>query len=170
MIKEINVFEYSDQLLTQLVKGAFLTVKSKEKTNTMTIAWGSLGFLWNKPVFTAMVRLSRYTYSLFEESGAEDFTVSFPIQTSLCNELGICGAVSGRDVDKFAEAGIHPEKSMEVNSPVIGECNLFLECKIVFKQRMEEQLLSPEIRNKAYNQGDYHVMYYGEIIKAYRKE
>lgn len=64
MYKEIKFTEMSKEILEQLQKGAFLTVKSDDKVNTMTIAWGALGFMWYKPVFTAMVRYSRYTYEL----------------------------------------------------------------------------------------------------------
>ena len=34
-----NFSEYSQQALEQLKKGAFLTVKSGDETNTMTIGW-----------------------------------------------------------------------------------------------------------------------------------
>jgi hypothetical protein len=54
--KKINFAELSKEFLDQLQKGAFLTVKSGTQVNMMTIAWGSLGFMWNKPMFTAMVR------------------------------------------------------------------------------------------------------------------
>lgn len=38
-MKEVNFQDLSKDFLTQLVKGAFLTVKSDETVNTMTIGW-----------------------------------------------------------------------------------------------------------------------------------
>lgn len=168
MYKEIKFADSSKELLEQLSKGAFLTVKSGNDINTMTIAWGSLGFMWNKPVFTAMVRYSRYTYNLIEKS--EDFTVSFPLKGQLKKELGLCGTKSGRDVDKIKECGLTLRDGETVSTPVIDECDLHIECKIVFKQPMDESFVTEEVRNRAYPQGDYHVLYYGEIKKIYIKE
>lgn len=167
MYREINFTELSKELLGQLQKGAFLTVKAGDKVNTMTIGWGSLGFMWQKPVFTAMVRYSRYTYDLIEK--AEDFTVSFPLKGQLKEELGICGTKSGRDMDKFKQCNLTLKEGEVVNSPVIDECDLHIECKIVYKQAMDENAISDEIKDKAYGNGNYHVMYYGEIVKAYVK-
>ncbi len=167
MYKEINFTENSKELLDQLQKGAFLTVKSGDQVNTMTIAWGSLGFMWHKPVFTAMVRYSRYTYDLIEK--AEDFTVSFPLNGQLKKELGICGTKSGKDMDKFKECNLTLKEGEAVKSPVIDECDLHIECKIVYKQPMDENAICQEIKDKAYENGNYHVLYYGEIVKAYVK-
>jgi flavin reductase (DIM6/NTAB) family NADH-FMN oxidoreductase RutF len=133
----------------------------------MTIAWGSLGFMWYKPVFTAMVRYSRYTYDLIEK--AAYFTVSFPLNGQLKKELGICGTKSGKDMDKFGECNLTLKEGEAVKSPVIDECDLHIECKIVYKQPMDENAICQEIKDKAYENGNYHVLYYGEIVKAYIK-
>ncbi|MFH1081419.1 MAG: flavin reductase family protein, partial [Pseudomonadota bacterium] len=42
--------------------------------NVMTIGWGSLGITWKRPVFTVLVRHSRFTYHMLEESG--EFSVN----------------------------------------------------------------------------------------------
>ena len=36
--------------------GAFFTVGDMEKKNSMTISWGTIGFMWRKPIFMAMIR------------------------------------------------------------------------------------------------------------------
>lgn len=168
MYKEIEFSSLSKELLDQLQKGAFLTVKSGDKVNTMTIAWGALGFMWYKPVFTVMVRKSRYTHELIEE--AEDFTVSLPLKGQLKEALGLCGSKSGRDIDKIKECGLTLAEGKYVKSPVIDDCDLQIECRIVFKQSMDEKLLSDDINKKAYANGDYHDLYYGVIEGIYVKE
>ena len=66
-MKEIQVFDYADKIIKILSNGAFLNTCAEGKSNSMTIAWGSLGFMWGKPVFTVMVRQSRHTYQLIEK-------------------------------------------------------------------------------------------------------
>ena len=39
---------------------AVLTAGEKEKFNAMTISWGGLGTIWNKPVVTVYVKPIRY--------------------------------------------------------------------------------------------------------------
>lgn len=168
MFKSIQYNEMSKEMLEQLQRGAFLTVKTEDKLNTMTIGWGSLGFIWNKPVLMVMVRYSRYTYDLME--GAQDFTVSLPLRGQLKEALSFCGTKSGRDFDKIKECNLKLKPGNKVNTPIIEDCDLHIECKIVFKQPMDEKLLAQEVKDRAYPKGDYHVMYYGEILDVYVRE
>ncbi len=55
-IRKVNYNEYSKEALEQLKKGAFLTVKNDNRVNTMTIGWGNIGIIWNKPIFMVLVR------------------------------------------------------------------------------------------------------------------
>lgn len=148
-------------------QGAFLTVKSGEIVNTMTISWGSIGFMWQKPVFIAMVRKSRYTYQLIEES--KNFSISIPYGTGMKNALLICGTKSGRDVDKCSEAGISFIPSTVIQTPVVAGCNLYYECKTVYTQPMGPERLVPDIQNTMYGNDDYHTLYFGEIVACYQR-
>lgn len=168
MYREISFSDYSKELLEQLVKGAYLTVKKGDRVNTMTIGWGSLGYMWYKPTFTAMVRYSRYTYELIDST--ESFTISLPLKGQLKQELMACGTKSGRDVDKIKACSLTLKKGESVDSPVIDECDLHIECRIIYKHGLDEKLLPQDIKDKAYPKGDYHVLYYGEILKMYIKE
>lgn len=84
--------------------GAFLTTKAGDITNTMTISWGNIGFQWNRPVFTVLVRKSRYTHDLIEK--ANEFTVSIPLSDKMKSQLALCGSKSGRDINKLDEANL----------------------------------------------------------------
>lgn len=168
MITEINYNEMTKQMLEQLPKGAFLTVKDRDKPNTMVIGWGNIGFIWQKPIFQVLVRYSRYTYQLLENS--REFTISIPIKKDLKKAIAFCGSKSGRDFDKFKECNLTALPGKVVNTPIIGECDLHYECRIVYQQVMEPALLSKDIREHMYPKGDYHVMYFGEIVACYIKE
>ncbi len=166
MLKDGLLSEFSKEILEQLPKGILLTVQSGDRLNVMTIGWGSMGIIWGKPVFTLLVRGSRYSYELLEKS--QEFTINVPVKKDLKHELMLCGTKSGRDIDKFRECGLTPEKSRELTTPVIKECSLYLECKVVYKQAMDENLIDQKVKKSYYPQGDFHVMYYGEIIAAYK--
>jgi len=147
-------------------KGAFLTVKTGELVNTMTIAWGNIGYEWNIPVFSVLVRRSRYTFELIEK--AKDFTVSIPLSENLKDELMFCGTKSGRDYDKFKECDLKLKKSNQVESPIIEECELHYECEIVGKAPLIPNLLNDYLRDTVYRGNDYHTIYYGKILDTYK--
>lgn len=166
-MREVPYTEYATKAIEILSKGAFLTTAHGGKTNTMTIAWGNIGFMWGKPVFTVMVRPSRYTYQLIEQSG--EFTVSIPLQ-DMQQALALCGTKSGRDLDKIAAAGLTLLPGQKVATPVIAGCGLHYECKIVYKHPLDPAALDPAYKAKCYASGDFHTLYFGEIVACYREE
>jgi flavin reductase (DIM6/NTAB) family NADH-FMN oxidoreductase RutF len=149
-------------------RGAFLTVKDSDKVNTMTISWGNIGYEWGMPIFTVMVRKSRYTHSLIDNSS--EFTVSIPLKNDFKDALALCGSKSGRNIDKFKEANISLKSGRKVDTPVIDGCKLHYECKIVYKHEMNPDLLRNDIKNSSYINEDYHTVYYGEIVDCYLEE
>jgi flavin reductase (DIM6/NTAB) family NADH-FMN oxidoreductase RutF len=168
MFKSIKYTEMSKEMLEQLQKGAFLTVKEGDRLNTMTIGWGSIGYMWNRPILMVMVRYSRHTFDLIDK--AKDFTLSLPLNGQLKDTIAFCGTKSGRDRDKIKECNLKLRPGNKVNTPILEDCDLHLECKIVYKQPMDEQQLAKEIKDRSYSKGDYHVIYYGEIVDVYVRE
>ncbi|MBZ4645705.1 MAG: hypothetical protein PWP27_466 [Clostridiales bacterium] len=166
MFKDVPYDQYMTEVTQKLSSGGvFLTVKG-EKLNTMTIGWGLIGHMWGKPIFIVPVRKSRFTYGLIEKSS--EFTVSIPFD-GLKKELALCGSRSGRDMDKFKEFGLTPVDGKVINTPVIEQCNLHYECKIVYKQEMQPDYLDLEYDEKWYGNKDYHTLYFGEIVACYVK-
>lgn len=148
-------------------KGAFLTTKVDGEVNTMTISWGSIGFVWGKPMFTALVRKSRHSYNLIEKAG--EFTVSIPLDDSMKKELALCGTKSGRDMDKIKEANLELGEGKKVSTPVIKGAEVHFECKVVYKQPMSPNLLDENIDKSSYGSKDYHTIYFGEIVDCYEE-
>ncbi|HHY05139.1 MAG TPA: flavin reductase family protein [Thermoanaerobacterales bacterium] len=168
LLKEVNIADVAPQILKQIEKGVFLTVKQGDNTNTMTIGWGMLGRIWNRQIFMVLVRYSRYTYELIEK--ADSFTVSIPKYNTLEDALNICGTKSGRDIDKFKECNLTCEPGKTVASPIIAECDIHVECKIIYKQPLDPEKIPEEIKKVHYKTQDYHVLYYGEIQKTFVRE
>ena len=66
-------------------------------------------------------------------------------------------------------AGLTKLRANKVNAPLLGECDLHFECKIVGKQKLTKEVLLPDIDTAWYSDGDYHTLYYGEIVGTYTK-
>ena len=155
-MKTVLYSELHPELFAKMTtRGAFFTVKGKDgRINTMTIGWGSVGYCWNRPIFTGYIRLSRYTEELLEENPV--FTVSVPLDDALDPALAFCGTKSGREVDKFAACGLTAVPGRKVDCPVVGEAGLHYECRIVAKTLLDGQAMTPAVTDRFYGDGDYH--------------
>lgn len=175
MKKEIDVFDYADEILKAVKTGVLLTTKSGEKVNAMTISWGTLGIEWATPIFTVFVRENRFTRRLLEEN--PEFTVNIPRGVFDKRILGFCGTKSGRETDKIKELGLTLEAPKLVSVPGIRELPLTLECKVVYKQTQDPGAITAANKRKFYPQDvdslfygsnkDFHTAYYGEIVGAH---
>lgn len=145
--------------------GLFLNTKAGDTVNTMVIGWGGITIFWGKPIFIAPVRQSRYTHELLEKSS--EFSVSVPLKPdeNMKKTLAFCGSKSGRDMDKFRKCNITPVGGRSIDVPIIGECPLHYECKIIYKTDIVPNTLDKTIDDKWYP--DYHTLYFGEILNCY---
>ena len=162
-MKPCDPLKLSAPILSQLKEGAFLTVKAGDTLNTMTIGWGLIGYLWQKPVFMVPVRDSRHTFTLLEK--AADFTVSVP-SGDMKDALGFCGSRSGRDLDKLAACRLTPRPGQRTTSPILDIPGLHLECRILYGTPLDRTRLDPALL-PLYPQSDFHTLYFGEITACY---
>ncbi len=167
-MEKVKYNKFIQELMEILPGGVFLTVSTGKQLNTMTIGWGNIGYIWGKPIFMVAVRDSRYTYSLIEKT--DEFTVSIPFNGTMKDELKYCGSKSGRNFDKFKECNLTTISGQKVDTPVIEGCKLHYECKIKFKQKMDENNLGTDFIGKWYPEKDYHTLYFGEIVSCYIDE
>lgn len=132
--------------------------------NCMTIGWGAIGTMWNRPFVLVAVRPTRHTYLFMEKY--PDFTVTaFPKE--FAKELTYLGRHSGRDGDKLAKTALTAIASRKVASPTFVQAELSIECKKIFYHEfLPENFQDPTIQ-KHYPIKDYHRVYYGEIVSAY---
>ncbi len=171
MRKQIDAFDYAGHICKAMQKGILLTTKAGDKVNTMTIGWGKIGIEWNRPVFIAYVRETRFTKQMLEENG--EFTVNIPYGELDPKILGYCGTKSGRDTDKIRDMGLDLVDSEEISVPGIRQLPLTLECKVIYKQKQDLSSMPQPVIDRFYpvidQNGfqDYHIAYYGEIVNAY---
>ncbi|NMC08112.1 MAG: flavin reductase family protein, partial [Candidatus Lokiarchaeota archaeon] len=101
--------------------------KDGKKSNIITLAW--VGILSSDPPMVGIcIRPSRFSYNLIVETG--DFVVNIPAE-SQARAVDYCGMTTGKAKDKFKECGLTAGKSSKVASPLIQECPVNLECKLV---------------------------------------
>ena len=171
MKQQIDAFDYAGHICKAMKTGILLTTKAGETVNTMTIGWGKIGIEWNKPVFIAYVRETRYTKQLLEEGG--EFTVNIPYGAFDNKILGYCGTKSGRDTDKIRDLGLTLVESAVISVPGIRQLPLTLECRVIYKQQQDLDKMPQAVIDRFYpvideaGFRDYHIAYYGEIVNAY---
>ncbi len=175
MKRKIEVLDYANEILKAVKSGVLLTTKSDDKVNSMTISWGTLGIEWNKIIFTVFVRENRFTKKLLDKN--PEFTINIPMSDVSKDILGFCGTKSGYDMDKIKELNLTLESPDKISVPAIKELPLTLECKVIYKQKQDENEITEEHKTRFYPQDvdssfhgsnkDLHTAYYGEIISAY---
>ena len=119
------------------------------KPNAMTAAWIS-NICAEPPAVVVGIRDSRYTYELIEKCGC--FGVNIP-SVKIAKETDYFGMYSGRDVDKFKETGLTVFEGKEIKVPLIEECPVNVECKVIKKVKIGT-----------------HYAFFGEVLKVYYDE
>ena len=162
--REVPYTYQLDQTLHLLAHGGLLlgATGQDDRSNAMIIGWGTVGVIWGVPVWVVLVRPSRHTYSLIEETGVFSVNVPAPEMKEL---VKICGTRSGRDMDKLA--GVKTSMGKQVACVTLDACPVVYECKVVHHNDILPQNLLPEIDARAYAQGDYHRLYYGQIMGTF---
>lgn len=167
-ILEQDYYQSLTEAVNSLKVGAFMTVKAKNQVNTMTIAWGMFGYIWGKPIMQVLVRDSRFTKEFIDQE--PEFTVSFPLVGDMKESLKVCGSKSGRTVDKIKVLNLELNDGVATNVPTISGCDLYVECKVVAKQRMTKLEMMDESVIDCYKDNDFHTMYYGEVLSVYKRQ
>ncbi len=143
---------------------ALLCAGPAEDHNAMTISWGGMGTLWNKPVVTVYVKPCRYTYGFMERS--EYFTVSF-YPEEYRSALGVMGSRSGRDIDKDQSAGLTPKAVGD--AATYEEAEITLLCRKIYHQDMLTENMPAAAVREYYSTDAPHRMYIGEVIQILKK-
>ena len=174
MKEKIDVKQYAERITEALPQGILLNTNG-DKFNSMVIGWGAIGTVWGVPAFTVYVREGRYTKAQLDKTG--EFTISIPLERPDPAINRVCGSMSGRDVDKAAEAKLTLEQPGTIQTPGIREYPITLECRVLYAQKQDLSKIPQDIRERMYPQDidgtapmanrDAHTMYIGQIVDAY---
>ena len=166
---EVPYDRYVREMLRVLNESGILLVSldQKGRANAMAIGWAQIGIIWGRQILNVMVRPSRYTHGCIEAT--RDFTVCVPYEEQR-EAVNFCGSTSGRDHDKFKECGLTATPGQTVKSPYIEECGLCYECRVVNSNDFLPDDLAPDVCSACYLGGDYHRVYFGEILRVVADE
>lgn len=108
--------------------GLITSVDAADRPNIIT-----LGEVFNlsisKPVIVGIaITPARYSHELISASG--EFVVNLPPAELVERVIG-CGRCSGREVDKFEHFGLTPLPATHVAPPLIAECPINIECRVL---------------------------------------
>jgi len=85
-------------------------------------------YSYSPPSVMVGIKPEKYTYKLLSNLG--EFAINIPTTEQL-EEVKICGTFSGRNEDKYKKANLTAIESNKINSYIIEECPVNLECKVV---------------------------------------
>jgi flavin reductase (DIM6/NTAB) family NADH-FMN oxidoreductase RutF len=106
---------------------ALVSCGDSNKANIITIAW--CGVVCSKPpMISISVRPSRHSHKIITQN--KDFAVNIPREDQL-EKVDRCGIVSGSSIDKFKACNFTMAPSSKIRSPIIKECPVNIECKVV---------------------------------------
>lgn len=147
---------------------ALVVGKNDKEHNSMTIAWGTIGQLWNKPVVIVYVSEDRYTKHLLD--ACDMFSVvGFPDKKKYRDALLYIGSHSQKDEpDKTENAGLTVEHTKN-GTPIIAEGDLAIECRKIYEDAFDIDKVPSDVRNGMYQEMGIHHMYIGEIVSVLQK-
>lgn len=102
-----------------------------KKANIITLAWAGT-ICTNPPMVSISVRPERYSHDIIKNSG--EFVINL-VNEDLTYACDYCGVRSGRDVDKFEIMKLTKGKGSVIETPIIEESPVSIECKV--RQVME---------------------------------
>ena len=163
--QKIDAFEALGATLNKLQEPGLLLVAGDKKPNPMAIGWMTAGIIWGLPVCVVLVRPSRHTHGLLKAWG--EFTVNVPAD-DMAEAVAFCGSKSGRDIDKAAQYGLEFAPSTDVRVPHIVGCPIHYECRTVHTSEVLKEQLARSVVNSSYPKGDFHTVFFGQILGVYR--
>jgi len=163
--KQIALDSFNTDIFRILNKGWMLLTSGDTdagQVNTMTVSWGFMGTIWNKPVVIVAVRPQRHTREFIEKYA--NFTVcAFPEHKK--EILSFCGSSSGQEIDKIKECGLTVVPSANISSPGFDQAELIVECRVIYKDDLKEgNFLVPQVIDQCYPAKDFHRVYFGEVL------
>lgn len=97
-----------------------------ENANIVTIAW--ITMLTGKPP-TLGIAVGSKGHSHKQIKLHNDFSVNLAT-VEIMKETDLCGITTGGEMDKFKASGLTKIPSRVINSPIIKECPVNIECKL----------------------------------------
>lgn len=128
------------------IPSALIGAGNTNKPDIITVAWVGV-ISKNPPTVSISIADTRYSLQLIRNT--KEFTVNIPSAENY-KEVDYCGIVSGKDTNKFTDTGFTAIKGTKINAPIVKECPVNLECKVINEIKIPGRTI-----------------FFGEVIETY---
>lgn len=97
------------------------------KNNALAVAY-CCNCSFDPPMVMVGIVPSRHSYKMVKETGVFVVNLVTEEQKEMFDYLG---SHSGKDEDKFAKLNIKVEEGIKINAPLLADCTVNIECKVV---------------------------------------
>ncbi|HXZ97026.1 MAG TPA: flavin reductase family protein [Burkholderiales bacterium] len=104
-----------------------VTTAQKGRANIMTMSWHTM-MDFEPPIIGCVIGEQSYTYGILKAT--KECVINIPTVELAMKAVG-CGNTSGRTVDKFKKFHLTQMPASRVKAPLIAECYVNLECRVV---------------------------------------
>ena len=111
-----------------------VTTFEKGRPNVMTMTWQTM-IDFDPPIIGCVVSNSNYSFDRLRRT--KQCVLNIPT-SKLARKVVSCGTSSGRSVDKFVKFGLTQESAAKVKPPLVKECYLNLECKVIDSSKVQK--------------------------------
>ena len=140
--------------------GVFVTC-GLDTPNIMVTHWGAVGKLWGRQTFTLPIRSTKYSYQIVNRT--KSFALNVPVK-DMRTEISLCDTISGFKCNKFETLGLHPKRAKSIESYILGECGLIVECKLI---AVIPPVAIIKQTDDLFASGRPHTLFVGEPVNVY---
>lgn len=145
----------------------------KHQANIMTMSWHTM-MDFEPPIIGCVISNRNYSFNALKKT--KECVINIPT-VELVKQVVACGNTTGKKINKFNAFHLTPTSSSHVEPPLIAECYVNLECKIIdmkmvtkynfFIFEVLKAWISPSIKHPStiHHMGKGEFMIAGKIIK-----
>lgn len=104
-----------------------VSTAQKGRANIMTMSWHTM-LDFEPPLVGCVISNRNYTFNILKAT--KECVINIPT-VELAEKVVGCGNITGRKIDKFKKFDLTPKMAAKVGAPLIVECYVNLECKLI---------------------------------------
>lgn len=104
-----------------------VSTQSKNKQNIMTMSWHTM-MDFEPPIIGCVISNRNDTFNVLKAT--KECVINIPT-VELSRQVVGCGNSTGRKINKFKKFHLTPQVATHVKAPLIYECYVNLECKVI---------------------------------------
>lgn len=111
-----------------------VTTSYKGQNNIMTMSWHTM-MDFEPPIVGCVISNRNFSFATLNKT--KECVINIPT-VNLAKKVVACGNTSGRKIDKFKKFHLTPKPATKIKAPLIEECYVNLECKVIDKKMVNK--------------------------------